>query len=127
MADERLFEFFREQMRLERLRFAADLVISRAVVESPDGLDLVRSYTDDYVRRVAFDLVGRKAEHVVTFPTDWWQHFKQRWFPAWALKRWPVRLTEVRATASQLFPEIKPAFGRYVVITGFDGDVRRRL
>ena len=24
-------------------------------------------------------------------PVDWWQHFKQRWFPTWALWRWPVQ------------------------------------
>jgi len=25
------------------------------------------------------------------WPKDWWQAFKDRWFPAWALKRWPVQ------------------------------------
>lgn len=26
-------------------------------------------------------------------PRDWWEHFKLRWFPRWALKRWPVAWT----------------------------------
>ena len=24
------------------------------------------------------------------FPRDWWEAFKERWFPEWARKRWPV-------------------------------------
>lgn len=24
-------------------------------------------------------------------PADWWEHFKERWFPDWAKQRWPVR------------------------------------
>ena len=28
----------------------------------------------------------------VQYPADWWEALKARWFPAWALRRWPVRL-----------------------------------
>ena len=24
------------------------------------------------------------------WPSDWWQAFKERWFPTWAQRRWPV-------------------------------------
>jgi hypothetical protein len=24
------------------------------------------------------------------WPTDWWQALKERWWPRWALRRWPV-------------------------------------
>lgn len=24
------------------------------------------------------------------YPADWWQAFKERWFPEWAKDRWPV-------------------------------------
>ena len=33
-------------------------------------------------------LERRGAERV---PATWWDHFKQRWFPRRALRRWPVR------------------------------------
>lgn len=23
-------------------------------------------------------------------PADWWEHFKERWFPQWAKDKWPV-------------------------------------
>ena len=28
---------------------------------------------------------------VAFVPRDWWQHFKDRWFPGWLLERFPVR------------------------------------
>ena len=32
----------------------------------------------------------RVSEHR-SWPADWWQAFRERWFPVWWLKRWPVR------------------------------------
>lgn len=61
------------------------------------------------------------------YPADWWQHFKLRWFPAWALRRWPVRATKVHEEQSHRFrtvallPEFKyeapPNTGPYVIRT----------
>lgn len=33
-----------------------------------------------------------KIEKTVTWPKDWWQAFKGRWFPVWAKRRWPVQM-----------------------------------
>jgi hypothetical protein len=32
----------------------------------------------------------QKCEHV-KYPANWWEAVKERFAPAWALKRWPVR------------------------------------
>jgi hypothetical protein len=29
------------------------------------------------------------------FPLTWWDAVKERWFPAWALRRWPVRYRRI--------------------------------
>lgn len=34
-----------------------------------------------------------KIDWQIDLPADWWQWFKARWFPAWAIKRWPVQTT----------------------------------
>jgi hypothetical protein len=39
----------------------------------------------------------------VQYPTTWWQHFKQRWFTARMLRRWPVQMTTVRKEESHRF------------------------
>jgi hypothetical protein len=31
-----------------------------------------------------------------SWPCDWWQAFKERWFPAFLLKRYPVKYTHLR-------------------------------
>lgn len=61
-------------------------------------------------------------------PSDWWQHFKERWFPKWALRHWPVVMRmhaqthQFRTTA--LFPEFKyeapPGCGQYVIRTSIE-------
>lgn len=33
---------------------------------------------------------GGRVKAETQWPADWWQAFKDRWFPAWALKLWPV-------------------------------------
>ena len=29
------------------------------------------------------------------YPRDWWQAFRERWFPQWWLRRWPVDYREI--------------------------------
>lgn len=31
----------------------------------------------------------------IEYPRDWWQAFRQRWFPAWWLNKYPVQMTKV--------------------------------
>lgn len=33
------------------------------------------------------------------YPADWWEHFKQRFFPKWALRRWPCKTKTLSVTA----------------------------
>lgn len=44
-----------------------------------------------------------KHREIVCWPRDWWQHLKQRWFPKWALKWWPVILASKEFRADALF------------------------
>lgn len=57
-------------------------------------------------------LYGEEASHSVQFsaPADWWQHFKDRWFPHWLRKRFPVQYRTQTTTmhAAKLFPHAKP-------------------
>jgi hypothetical protein len=49
------------------------------------------------------------AEEAVTYPADWWQAFKERWFPKLLLAFWPVRYTTVIMNADVVYPDFKPA------------------
>lgn len=35
---------------------------------------------------------------VASHPLDWWQSFRARWMPEWWLRRWPVKLAEIKVS-----------------------------
>ncbi len=43
----------------------------------------------------------------ISHPQDWWEAFKERWFPKWALRRWPVRETHHTITFRETYPDFK--------------------
>ena len=48
--------------------------------------------------------VATQEDDLCSYPCDWWQAFKERWFPAWAKRKTPVRMTEVLAVHK--YPEL---------------------
>lgn len=52
-------------------------------------------------------LAGQRFEPVrVEYPRDWWHALKQRWFPRWALARWPVEMARIEWTPEVVYPLI---------------------
>jgi len=49
------------------------------------------------------------GEKIIEHPRDWWQAFKERWFPMWALKRWPVIHTIHHVNIKAVYPDFKIA------------------
>jgi hypothetical protein len=49
-------------------------------------------------------IAGERIKEI-RWPLDWWQHLKERWFPKFALKRWPVRYHTFKIDL--LYPEIE--------------------
>ncbi len=84
--------------------------IIRALAKEPGIERLTEVFCEDMVDQAAYG-IGLKmrvpGRHLpeVRYPADWWQAFKDRWFPAWAKERWPVRY--VRYDLMALYPEIK--------------------
>jgi hypothetical protein len=63
---------------------------------------------DIFVVKMKALLWGELAKREeATYPADWWQAFKDRWFPAWAKRRWPVGYVTVVLDARILYPELK--------------------
>lgn len=40
------------------------------------------------------------------WPSTWWEHVKERWLPAWAIQRWPVKYTNISVTAYHNYPTL---------------------
>lgn len=87
-----------EQIKLERLPVWSRSVVSMDVLNGAK-VDAYR-ILDETFEGMRIELRAHVlAEHVggvsheFSYPKDWWQAFKDRWFPKWALKRWPVEKT----------------------------------
>lgn len=88
--DERAFEPTVEMIRYELTRFHAQMYFSEEVIREIQ----LKAWRHDASRNLVMQLMGVVAmwreERLLKTPANWWQHFKLRWFPKWALRRWPV-------------------------------------
>ncbi len=88
--------------------------------EMVNGMNIKIRRDTDYlfareVYRFEATIAGRDLRDIV-YPSDWWQAFKERWFPKWLRKRYPVQYTEHKIAA--LYPEIQ--LGNYTSIPFID-------
>jgi hypothetical protein len=58
------------------------------------------------VRLQRFILSERLADESVRWPTTWWDAFKERWFPNWALRRWPAAYSHADFTVYRGYPDL---------------------
>jgi len=62
-----------------------------------------RAFLDDFGKELCAGIeakflsnfVRSDEERIDTGPADWWEHFKERWFPAWWLAKHPVKRSSV--------------------------------
>jgi hypothetical protein len=92
-----------EHVALETVRFHLQKMLSmRDLAVRVDA----HAAMDHTIRAMVFDLeavlIGKKyqmdtvtASACVTVPADWWQALRERWFPKFWLRRWPVRMKTV--------------------------------
>jgi len=72
-------------------------------------------YFDTVINRVVFEVEGflwgqRVANKKVEYPTDWWQAFKERWFPVWLKRRFPVKYVVHWLDYRLAYPDYRLAF-----------------
>lgn len=105
-------EYGRREIRLEKLRVAAQVVVSENLLYDA-RLDIIEDMLTRQFRvtiRGSILKLGKGASMEIKYPQDWWQSFKERWFPDWALSRWPVRYKVHEIKAEALFPEASQRF-----------------
>jgi hypothetical protein len=71
---------------LEKLRFGMQSVLPLADMRAEADFDIL-------ARAMIFSASGYIAslrDKSTSYPADWWQAFKARWFPQWLKERYPV-------------------------------------
>jgi hypothetical protein len=62
---------------------------------------------DGVVITIRQRIAGKTLEVIEeSWPADWWQAVKARWFPRWALARWPAQMRSVRLEAVAMYPKL---------------------
>lgn len=80
----------------------------------------IRLSLEECAATIRQDIFGKQLEKVdVKYPADWWQAVKDRWFPEWAKRRWPVQYKRHFIDAKALYPTIPdvPGHQHYLNIT----------
>ena len=96
------------KVTLDKIAVGIQLAVSEHLMGAT--VDVEQVLQDQFVFRLRGYLMGHKLpERKFSYPSDWWQAFKLRWFPAWALKRYPVRYTVITVSANALYPDFKVA------------------
>ena len=88
--------------RFNALRILADELVSDSAIRLEMGRDFER-----WIVKMTLDILKQDLDEISAhYPADWWQAFKERWFPALLLARWPVVYTWVMLSAWALYPKI---------------------
>jgi hypothetical protein len=85
-----------ETIDVGRIRVAGMKVISKRQFDLFCGANIrafVEGRADVMVIELEAYVLGMPKERIAVherYPLDWWQAFRERWFPKWWLRRWPV-------------------------------------
>jgi len=124
MADITTKDIGTEQIKLEKLQFAAQRRLMGHALASLKLDNYKDVMLNELVYTLSTEVISQKLgdEHyedsqtmVVEYPSSWWQHFKLSYAPEWFNRRWPVGFnTETRTVhfkvkfeAYHKYPEFK--------------------
>lgn len=88
---------------LERLKFYSKNIIPKEIV-TPCNIEFLKDkLSDDFVFQWKAAVTGQGLR-TIRYPKDWWQAFKERWFPKILKRWWPVEYKIIDIYA--LYPSI---------------------
>lgn len=96
-----MLELQREEIILEKRRYAAQLVADRFGALSASSLRYAEQQNYDLdclIKQISIEVLTRKlvdktyeAVKTISFPSSWWEHLKRDHAPKWFLKFYPVK------------------------------------
>jgi len=89
------------EILLRRLQVAGGIQITSDMVADVRHVEEFDSYFVTLKRRVLGQTLGEK---IVRYPRNWKEAFKERWFPNWLKRRFPVKYQEYDALV--VFPQL---------------------
>lgn len=94
------------EVKLERVKFYFQQAFSENLIDYI-LLDW-RNYFDTYVlEAVVRFFADDEYSETITYPVTWWDAFKDRWFPKWLQKRFPVNYKVHEISSRVIYPKLK--------------------
>lgn len=97
-----------ERVRLDALQLAIERTVSRHSRGFNDlQLDHYGYLAHEMVLRLSATVFARdEADQHFDTPASVWDYIKHQYWPAWALKRWPVRFKRTTFTVKAKYPTL---------------------
>lgn len=93
-------------IQLDKIRLGLSFMTSKLAVL---GARMDAKFVDDMIHyQLRGFLWGERAgRYTFTAPSDWWQALRERWWPRWALTRWPVKYRREVIEVTAIYPDLK--------------------
>ena len=106
------------EVELENMMLSVIALITKELAEGfAQAADADYSMMDDWAHdtitlRVKQRIFGKQVLHEeISYPANWKEAFKERWYPVWAKDKWPVRYTTKTFDVRELVPSLnRPGF-----------------
>lgn len=103
------------RITLERIPLQVEQMVSNTLMENAlygvQGVKIERVtgiMSDRFAYQLrAYVLGERQEEFTIEYPADWWQAFKERWFPESCKRRWPVEYKRYEFKRFNIYPKMK--------------------
>jgi len=99
------------QVKLEKIKGVACIRIMESdiahLVDDVEVTTWAGLLADEVLLRVRYHVWGEDYAHKqIRYPADWIEAVKERWFPCWAKRHWPVRYCIHDITTKAYYPGI---------------------
>ena len=106
------------EVELEKLKFAIQQRLTGEFMAKVD-ISIYSEFLADEIYLRVKGFVWAEAENVqhqeIKYPCDWWQAFKEKWFPVWILRHYPVTYKKVVIDVKAIYPEFKQAIDNHTM------------
>lgn len=104
-----------ETVLCEKMRFSINHAMDLRSLQCERDVTARIDDTANYmVARLEVTLLGREVERVTAqWPADWWQAVRERWAPAWWLKRHPVKYQRIDRPVYNVCPHMNVPANQY--------------
>ncbi len=104
-----------QQVVLNRLRYSVGRYLDlHNLREFTEARVIIDKCTKELCMSLRLNILGRELDQF-QYSKTWWDAVKQRWFPNWAKKRWPVQHTVIKLM--EVYPGIqaRPGYHREII------------